>query len=295
MPATGRCLRGRAFRFVVEMAACAAFTGCAADQRNPANDPLLGGRSAPPGTIAGGPATPPPVPAATAIPPSSFPSSTAALASGPAPLDRSTPACVIGTEPAPVPNNPAGSGWGLPAQPVLQTPEPAAGSMARSRINPPIPPPITAGSYEQAQQVLRGRGVTWQRLETWGDKGEWKFTCVSPTRRTPPLLATTRPAPTHRSMLFTPCSTSSARNIKTARVRVAIPGNRGLREREAATGADGDLVPLAISANRALREREVASGRIVTSRGCFPRPLPERCRRSRRGCRPPWRTRGSGR
>ena len=36
------------------------------------------------------------------------------------------------------------------------------------------------GSYEQAQAYLASRGVNWQRLETFGDQGEWKFSCSIP-------------------------------------------------------------------------------------------------------------------
>jgi hypothetical protein len=35
-------------------------------------------------------------------------------------------------------------------------------------------------SYEQAQAQLAARGVSWQRLETWGDQGDWKFSCSIP-------------------------------------------------------------------------------------------------------------------
>jgi hypothetical protein len=35
-------------------------------------------------------------------------------------------------------------------------------------------------SYEEAQRLLKQRGVVWQRLETWGDRGEWKFSCSVP-------------------------------------------------------------------------------------------------------------------
>jgi hypothetical protein len=35
-------------------------------------------------------------------------------------------------------------------------------------------------TFEQAQAQLRMRGVTWQRLEIWGDDGKWKFSCSIP-------------------------------------------------------------------------------------------------------------------
>lgn len=169
--------------------------GCAMDRSN-ANDPLLGngGRTTPPGTVPGGPGGPPPPPPISVAPSApAVPSSTAALASGPAkPLDNGMriggdpghPADSHATPPPP-------QAWGA----VLQTPEPASGSMARAAPQSPIttPPPASpahiagSGSYEQAQEVLRNRGVTWQRLETWGDKGEWKFTCAIPNRQNPAI------------------------------------------------------------------------------------------------------------
>jgi hypothetical protein len=38
-------------------------------------------------------------------------------------------------------------------------------------------------SFEQAQALLSSHGVKWQRLETWGDQGEWKFSCSIPSRQ----------------------------------------------------------------------------------------------------------------
>lgn len=173
--------RLRAFLLIVAAGACLTVLGCAAQQRNQPPDPLLGTRTPPPGTIAAGPTTPQPASSPVAMPAPSVPSSTAVLASGPArPLDTGMR---IGGDPAPIPAPPAPShpGWGMP---ILQNPEPAAGSMARSAPGPVAAPHTAAsGSYEQAQDVLRSRGVTWQRLETWGDKGEWKFTCSIPNKQ----------------------------------------------------------------------------------------------------------------
>ncbi len=44
------------------------------------------------------------------------------------------------------------------------------------------PPAAPAGTmtFEQAEQFLKQRGVVWQRLETWGDQGQWKFQCSLP-------------------------------------------------------------------------------------------------------------------
>ena len=38
--------------------------------------------------------------------------------------------------------------------------------------------------------MLRQRGATFQRLETWGDDGEWKFSCAIPNRQNPAIRRT---------------------------------------------------------------------------------------------------------
>ncbi len=40
--------------------------------------------------------------------------------------------------------------------------------------------PTAALTFEQAQQILKQYGVTWQRLETVGDQGQWKLRCSVP-------------------------------------------------------------------------------------------------------------------
>jgi hypothetical protein len=52
------------------------------------------------------------------------------------------------------------------------TPPPAAAALPAS--------PGGAMTFEQVQQYLKQRGVVWQRLETWGDQGQWKFQCSLP-------------------------------------------------------------------------------------------------------------------
>jgi hypothetical protein len=42
-------------------------------------------------------------------------------------------------------------------------------------------------AYAQAQEMLRAHGVTWQRLETWGEGGEWKFSCSIPNPQNPSI------------------------------------------------------------------------------------------------------------
>jgi hypothetical protein len=44
---------------------------------------------------------------------------------------------------------------------------------------------VSVTSYEQAQAYLHAHGVKGQRLETWGDQGEWKFSCSIPNRQNP--------------------------------------------------------------------------------------------------------------
>jgi hypothetical protein len=45
-------------------------------------------------------------------------------------------------------------------------------------------------NYEEAQARLTARGVSWQRLETWGEQGDWKFTCSVPNRQNPYISRT---------------------------------------------------------------------------------------------------------
>lgn len=45
-------------------------------------------------------------------------------------------------------------------------------------------------TYEEARAVLQQRGVTWQRLETWGEDGLWKFTCAIPNAKNPNIRRT---------------------------------------------------------------------------------------------------------
>ena len=56
--------------------------------------------------------------------------------------------------------------------------------------NPGAMPGSTNLSYEEAQARLTARGVVWQRLETWGDQGDWKFTCSIPNRQNPYISRT---------------------------------------------------------------------------------------------------------
>lgn len=166
-----------------------ALTGCSGlgrDRSLAGADPLLGGTGVSPSPVAAAPATGTPV-AAAANPPSGKPlpplpapsslTSTAALAAGPAPtleandLRIADPSGRAAPGGKPTPSRPATSG-DLTARPDVA---PVANVFAPS-------PGFQATSYERTQELLRSRGVTWQRLETYGEQGEWKFSCSVPNR-----------------------------------------------------------------------------------------------------------------
>ena len=185
--------RARAAACLLLVALCGLLFGCAGDRRTPAGDPLLGGAA--PGTVNPQAAAPPsnPTPVASApnlaapgvppLPPINPTSSNAALASGGSPLLDGGRDLRIGD-----PHATGGTaGWSAPptATPVSTPPGPPAVQPASQRS------PVYAGgfgptpsarivSYEQSQAYLASRGVNWQRLETFGDQGEWKFSCSIP-------------------------------------------------------------------------------------------------------------------
>jgi hypothetical protein len=175
--------------------------GCATESPRSAEvDPLVGG---------------PPIPAAPAARPSTAPpASLAGPAPLPAPSSSTSPAALapgaftpldpnhdlrIANGGAAAANPPAGDGWHGPSAPAdvtLHRPE-LAGDAPPAPRSPPQPAPgfaLTAasavGTYEDAQRLLRAHGVTWQRLETAGDAGEWKFTCWVPNRQDPNIHQT---------------------------------------------------------------------------------------------------------
>jgi hypothetical protein len=168
-------------------------------------DPLFGGpsRGAPlanntrPGAVQA-PLAPPPIPTGTLSP--------AALAAGTTtPLDTRGN-LRIGDNTAPTTTlggaaTPDAGGWRGPggaASVTLRTPEPAGDPNARGGIptvtvpSPVVSPTVTPvggtggrGEYEVLQEMLAKRGVNWQRLETWGTGGDWKFTCMIPNPQNP--------------------------------------------------------------------------------------------------------------
>lgn len=69
---------------------------------------------------------------------------------------------------------------------MLRQPQPVAAS---GPVTAPFNGPRNS-SYEQAQAQLAARGVIWQRLESAGDTGEWKFSCSIPSRQNPNIRRT---------------------------------------------------------------------------------------------------------
>jgi hypothetical protein len=157
----------RWFAWWLVPAACG-LLGCAGDNRRGGSLP---GPPPPPGSTAVAP-----LPPAAPGPVSS--TSPAALAQGGGqPLDPEHN-LRIGAPPT------AGQpGWQTPPatepppRPIFATP-----TRASAGPRPVVVPAASAqvASYEQAQAFLASRGVKWQRLETWGDSGEWKFSCSVP-------------------------------------------------------------------------------------------------------------------
>jgi len=168
---TRRHRRWSPWHLVILSSSLLLLAGCASDNHR-GGDPLLGGAvpiaatgvaPANPGAPAS-PTVPPAVPMATTT------GSTAALAAG------------AGAGPGPSRSGlrigDATASANVPVTPPLRAPEPTA------RLTGAVGPTSQRlASYEQAQVVLLGRGVKWQRLEMAGDAGEWKFSCALPDKR----------------------------------------------------------------------------------------------------------------
>jgi hypothetical protein len=163
--------------------------GCASEPQPaaaPDVDPLVGG--------------PPIRPAAAPASAASAPTTAAPTArSGPAPLpapatSTSTAALAPGSFQPLDPNHDLriGSANPTPGGVALSRPEEATPAPPPRHDVPPAPGTVLTAAtnvttFEQAQAVLRARGVTWQRLETAGTAGEWKFSCSVPNRQDPNL------------------------------------------------------------------------------------------------------------
>jgi hypothetical protein len=140
------------------------------------HDPLLNGSSPVRRTPAGvrGPADvalePPRVGEVPPIPPPQVPTSPAALASS-----TSRGGALASAHPGdPRANDPP------PEQGSRITPVAATGSNPILASSAP-----GTGTYEQLQAMLLVRGVTMQKLETVGDRGEWRFSCAVPNPQSP--------------------------------------------------------------------------------------------------------------
>jgi hypothetical protein len=189
-------------------------SGCSSSPRKPQGDPLFGNVKPQPGFNSAD--------ASTSVPPLPGPTSTgstAALASvNPRPIDgthdlripdpnvaaSANPAWngagSIGTAPPIiVPTGPAATPAASPVAlaPGGQLQQPTTGFAPVSRMQSGTTPGADATrlangnlTYEGAQAQLTARGVTWQRLETWGDQGDWKFTCSIPNRQNPYISRT---------------------------------------------------------------------------------------------------------
>ncbi len=157
-------------------------SGCLGDRRA-SSDPLLGDRS--PRPTGGAAAVPPAQAAATPPPVPGSLTSNAALASTTGrPLDGSSE-LRIGA----MPTTASPANWQGQGTPVAtQVHQPVAAFEAASQ--PPIlargVAPVSSVrviSIDQALSRLAGYGVKGMRLETWGDNGEWKFSCSIPNRQ----------------------------------------------------------------------------------------------------------------
>lgn len=158
-------------------------SGCNTVNKKSQGDPLLGNVKPQPGLTGAANISVPPLPGPTTT------ASTAALASvNPRPLDGSHDLRI----PDAAGQNFGPSGTQL-QQPVTGTP-PNSGFAPVSRQGQPATPGAISNSsnlsYEEAQARLNARGVAWQRLESWGDQGDWKFACSIPNKQNPYISRT---------------------------------------------------------------------------------------------------------
>jgi hypothetical protein len=181
-------------------------SGCASDARSKNDDPLAGGGPAIPlrtEPVAGATATrgldtaPTTASQHTSVPALPVPSSAtsnAALASGAfQPLDP-TRELRIGNGDA----NATSGTWRGPAEGTKATlnpspPVPNRGNPGQLASSTPTPQPVnnTSGASADALlTLLQARGVTWHRLETAGDTGEWKYSCSVPNPTNPNIRRT---------------------------------------------------------------------------------------------------------
>jgi hypothetical protein len=180
------------------LAACglAIFLGCANDSRRPSADPLIGGETPLPARTETAVTAPrsnvPPLPA-----PSSA-TSNAALAGGAfQPLDPTRDLRIGSND-----GNAAAGAWRGPAgaasNPTQPVNDPPRSPQLTSQPRPASSPAsgvVQAGglpgaSTDALMALLQARGATFQRLETAGDDGEWKYSCSVPHPSNPNIRRT---------------------------------------------------------------------------------------------------------
>jgi hypothetical protein len=172
-------------------------TGCSYFNKTPTatGDPLLGGPPTPAPLKTGQPQpTTTPVTVLPPMPAPNFSSSPAALASGPSRPSDNSRDLRIGS-PQPGTDGWAGRDPSSQANGATLTGiQPSSDTVSRPDSQPVANPVSLSGSQvttnEQAQAILKSRGVIWQRLDQVANTGEWKFSCSLPNPQNPRLHRT---------------------------------------------------------------------------------------------------------
>ena len=81
---------------------------------------------------------------------------------------------------------------------ILQPPQAVADSPPRRELTAVSNPGSSAAdrgvnggpTFEQAEAQIKARGALWQRLDTVGDNGGWKYSCSVPNRQNPTIRRT---------------------------------------------------------------------------------------------------------
>jgi hypothetical protein len=177
----------------------ALLAGCSSENRmnTGTNDPLFGGPAPKPaGAVLGPPGAPvavPPGRAAAPLPAVTSATSTAALASGTAPLLPGAQDLRIAA-PAQMTSSGGWQGQPAPQSATLRQPEPV--SPPKAALAPLGSLPATAigaariTTFEQAQDELKARKVGWQSLVFFGERNEWQYRCSVPNKDNPSVSRT---------------------------------------------------------------------------------------------------------
>ncbi len=172
----------QAFRLLL-LGGCLALAGCSMGETALLDDPLRGGYGQPIATNASTTLGARGVSDGTtsgALPPVNGPTSPAALTNAggtlgtvPAPADTgAAPGVTVGgPRPSSSRLTPVAAPNGPGAAPQASSVVPAGGTVSA---------PAGQGGYEQLQQALLARNVTWQQLKTGTHPNEWTFTCSVP-------------------------------------------------------------------------------------------------------------------